>query len=125
MLPQVVQAVQVLFAKHESYKEVVAIPVVNEFCKFLYFRRSAVPPFNPANFDPRGYQEGGLHGKNLAVRLETYAYKVSGKMIKMVYGVQDDSGHKLSFGKPFLRHWGEFLKWTENNVLFPEQPEGL
>lgn len=126
MLPQVIQAVQVIFAKHESYEEVVAIPVVNEFCKFMYFRRTDVPPLDITNLNPRGYQEpGDLDRKVLAKKLRKYAYKTSsGDMIKMIYGV-DTSARRLGWGRAFLKRWQEFLDWTEKDELFPEQPEGL
>ena len=130
MLPQVIQAVQVIFAKHPSYQEVVAIPVVNEYCRFMYFRRSDVPPFDHTNFDRRGYREpGNLEGVGLARKLEKYAYRVSGNMIKMVYGVHDDSG-KVWFGSPFVTHWNNFLAWTNKrdkfgHALFPERVENL
>lgn len=127
MLPQVIQAVQVVFANDLVIDEVVAMLIVDEFCRFMYFRREDVVELDPIS-DGRGFKDPEDHaaGKQLWKKLRNFAHYYTG-MLQMVHGVRADVAVK--FGGTFVREFTDLVNWAqgkkedsdEYRFPFPEQ----
>ncbi len=110
MLPKAIQAVQVAFAKDPKIDEIVDILVVDEFCRFLYFRREDVLGLDP--FSGRKIAEDPpATGKELWAKLRRIPYRRSG-MLQIVHGVRVN-GVAAEFGGAFVGEFAEFVDWAK------------
>ncbi len=137
MAPQVIEAVQVAFAERPDQEEIVAIPTVNSFCRFVYFTRSTLLPLNLAMANQgRGFQDrDGTVGRKL---YDTYGRRATqtvqmmsgggvffdAKKVRKYAGKAKGIGkRKVVFGDAFVSHWNDFVKWTRRKDLFPHPDE--
>ncbi|TFY51771.1 hypothetical protein EVG20_g10845 [Dentipellis fragilis] len=149
MAPQVIEAVQVAFAERSDQKEIVAIPMVNSFCCFVYFERTSVPALDPAVANQgKGFQcPFGLEGRGLYqkyARHKTELVQIISGGGFYFSGMDDKKGTRkdkakakanaevkgkgkrwtVQLGKSFVTHWNNYLEWTLKKELFPNPSEG-
>lgn len=117
MLPQVIECVQLAFAS-STQNEIAVISVVNEYCQFLYFRRSKVPKTDITKLDARGYYDGKK-------RIDKIAYKTT-PVHSIISGVQATieetrkDSMKVEFTSEFCENWKYLLQWAQHEKRFPK-----
>ncbi len=110
MLPKAIQAVQVAFAQDPEIDEIVDILVVDEFCRFLYFRREDVLGLDPFS-GRRVAEDPPATGKKLWAKLKRIPYRCS-SMLQIVHGVRVN-GVAAEFGGAFVGEFAEFVDWAK------------
>ncbi|KAI0794556.1 hypothetical protein C8Q74DRAFT_1249439 [Fomes fomentarius] len=112
MLPQVIQAVQVVFANNLKMDEVVALLIVDEFCRFMYFRREHVVELDPIS-DGRVFKDPDNPqgtGNKFWQKLKKTSYRYT-DMLQMVHGVRADVA--VRFGGTFVKEFTNLVNWAQ------------
>ncbi|KAH9946382.1 uncharacterized protein BXZ73DRAFT_95881 [Epithele typhae] len=131
MLAQVIQSVQVAFGEKEGLQQVVALTVVNDYCRFIYFQRSSVPEITSLDDVPqKGYpippekKKGGARKEYLyATILKSTAPipMITGSTRFVLSAATPPvlADEKLDFTAEFKEHWAKFKTWVRNKEHFP------
>ncbi|KZV70507.1 hypothetical protein PENSPDRAFT_685490 [Peniophora sp. CONT] len=123
-LPQVIQQTQVAFSHSANLQRFATIQVVNEWARFLYFRREDVPELDRANYNDDGYRPAGSV-KGQALSPEAYeallGFSYHRTRVSCIIRNVGDTDVPPSFDPVFKRHWNEFIAWTKltDNLHFP------
>ncbi|KAH9922315.1 uncharacterized protein BXZ73DRAFT_79713 [Epithele typhae] len=139
MLPQVIQAVQFEFARKQKLKQLASIQVVNEYCRFLYFRRKSddgkgvIPDITLPGLQRDGYRsppQWKLSSDQEKIFLKETFYKTSATvpMIECnrypsVLAFADQIPSATAYSEGFIEVWEDFVRWTGDRDLFPD-PRG-